>query len=344
MKKTNNLKEKFCLAFKKYDFNFIGRLKYLLVSSIFIILLASIIFGFFGANLNTNYGQYYEFNVEFNTELTTQQLNEYKDDISDVLKSSDINKYSIIKQGELYANSFAVRVAVVKNISQSNLLIRVETAKDGVEELLSEDFEFLTIGEIKEVESVFNLEFVFVSLFPMLILLGIFAAYLLIRFDGHLTLAGIVSILLDALLVTSLLVLFRIPLSTMMFTVIGLTMIYSTFINLIHFNKIRDLNENSSVKLTNSSLVGKVLKESFLTQLVISLFIVFVSIALMVIRTPETLETGLGLILMVVTVFFTSNAIIPSIWALIYNKEKDKKLQRKLEKAKETKKDDGIVV
>ena len=141
----------------------------------------------------------------------------------------------------------------------------------------------------------------------------------------------------DVLLLLSLLIVTRIEISTLLFTVLAITIVLSAVRSNIKFAKIREgfLKEQNNNK-TNMQIVSETLKDSFVLDASTLLSIVAVALLMIIIYQPLALQLSAMLVFMALVQDYTTYAIIPSIWALIYNRKNDRRLQKRLEDKNKT--------
>lgn len=331
------------------EVNFVKNFKYFIATSLFLILAAAIVLVFVNFNYSFDYAGGYNFVVKFNTQITSEEESDFKAEIKDILKDNKISKFEINLQGEANENAFSVNVFKLSGYSNNETVTLLEEVSDKIEQKIKDisEIEYLSISEPVLVHSSLTSNFIWQSILAFAIVIAAFALYVFIRFDLAIMFSGFVGLVHDSLLMLALLAILRVQVSSIMFLFIAITLTYSAYTNQINFARIREgFEKETNEKKTNAQVVENVLKGSLPRLVVTTAAIIVTAVAVMVVGKPAAVEFGLTSIVLAATVAYSSLFVIPSVWALIYNREKDKRLQRKLKnKNKKTNvEQDNIVV
>jgi len=347
--KTNK-KHTYNSLFKKMEnqnFNFTKKLKYIITASLFVMILACIVYVFCGFNYGPDYTGGYTFKVQYNTELTNEQKAEIKSEITEILNESDAGKYRAVNEGVGYKNALRIDLLMIQGFSDDEMKSLIDEITVSIEQTINEidDLEFVTISDAVKVLPTVTSSYILTFLGAIGIFIFTALIYVFIRFGFTPTLSVAVSVIFDLLIVLSLTVLFRIEISALLLSLMLLMACYSIISNLINFDKIRDIFiKDSFTKLTNTVIVNNVIKNSITRIVLTTLSIIALSITLMFIGHPLAIEIGAVLIIISLITAFNSVVIAPSIWALTYNKDNDRRLQKKLSDNKKSDKENEKLV
>lgn len=331
------------------DINFVKHFKYFITTSLFLILVAAIVVVFVNFNYNFEYAGGYNFSVKFNTQITNEQEELFESEIKEIFKDNKINKFEINFQGESSENALSINIFKLSNYSHDKIITLLETVSSEIEQKIKDvsEIEYLTLSEPVLVHSALTGSFILQALLAFAVIIAVYALYILIRFDAVVMLSGLIGLVHDSLLMVALLAILRVPVGSLMYLFIGIALTYSIYTSLINFAKIREgFEKEVNEKLTNAQIVERVLKDSLLRLIITTIVAIVVAVSFMVVGQPSAIEFGLTTIVLVLVVAYSSLVITPSVWALLYNREKDKRLQRKLQnKNKKSKiEQDNIVV
>ena len=166
----------------------------------------------------------------------------------------------------------------------------------------------------------------FIAMLVAIVLILIYVAF---RFEITSGLAAVLALFHDLLIMTSLVLIFRIPINSSF--VAGLVTILGYSINntIIIFDRIRENNKNgkyagaSNVKVANES-VKQTMTRSIYTTLTTLITIALVAI----IGVSDIREFAIPILIGIMAGFYSSVFITPGLWAIAYKPKKKKKVAR----------------
>lgn len=336
-------------ALLKTPLNFVKNFKNFLATSIAIVLLAAIIFGFFGFNTNFTMSNGHLFKVTFGTELTLEEKESVVNTVKDVLLQNEVHHSRVVVEGEYENNTVVVLIrGSLLNKTGEELQDAFTAISDEIKLEIENDHTFggLKISDLQKTSPISILSRIGDLAYVIAIIAVAFAVYALIKYEALTALAMIIGALHDVLLFVAVIVLARIEISTFIFLAAVFAFIYSLIVNSINFDAIHTgLQKEKFVKQTNAQMIDKVWKGNISKHAVMGGLTVLVGLVFTAMGSVASLEIGLSLIAVALLVDVTSLVFTPSIWALLYNKENDKRLARRIE-AKNNPKDeaDDLVV
>ena len=163
----------------------------------------------------------------------------------------------------------------------------------------------------------------------------IISIYMAFRYDFSIFIVGLLQIALDLFLTISLVLICRLTINLSFGIILLATLIMSIF-NLYRFysktkNNIRSGRfENAK----NQVVANATTKEMALQKTVIYLILLFASLIFTILAVEGVREVALGLMLSIITTYFTSLFILPSLWSTCYKKKAVKKSDKAVKKSK----------
>jgi len=346
MKSNSKLGAWYAKFMENKNLSFGNTYKYFLVGSIFIILLGIIIMATVGMNGNFNLSGGYVMDVRFNTELTASQFNEMESVVNRELRNSRARRFDVMQfeglgAGQLHNNGLTIklnrisgRASVEQTITYlEGLNTRLEAAIMSAESNIDGlNIINLEISEPTQMLPSLRSSQVWLSILAGVILLVIFALYLYLRFDAPTMIASVLGALHDGLLVLALLAITRVVVSPYVLAIPIIAMLFSFIVSIVNFSKIREdyINEKNN-KLTNAQVVSNNLKRFMPGYDLFVIAALIIAVAFTGTGNLSMIELGLSAIITLIVVSYSAFVITPSIWAANFNREKDRRLARRLE-------------
>lgn len=336
---------------KSNKFDFIPKFKWIMLGPIVILLLAIILGAIFGLNLDYDFKTVSTFNVKFNTTVTDDEYKVLTKELKSIVSDSDVGSYRIEKIGEGAQNGLFVKI-VNENNKYDEEIIELKTIIEedllvGIEDDITSSVVITTSDTIENLpKSASNL--ILWSSITLVCILAFVFFYYLIRYNFISGVSLVLTILLEIVMLTTVMIVARIPFNyyfvVSYFLMSLTTIILTTVIN----NNIKiGLYDEKYNKYSNADRVytalNKVIRNSAIFMAIITLAV----LSVMFFGNVTLIYTCLSIIVGLIISYFASMIFYTSVWSFFYKKDKDIILRKRLEAAKnktENKTDDKIVV
>lgn len=342
--KSNNktsFKEKFN-AFMQKDFNIVKNWKYYFVAPLVLILVAIIVFACIGFNLGIDFTGGTILEVNFGTDISTSEYNTYKSQIETVLKDNGITKYSMQKEGSTEDAAISIKFQDINGKSEDDMAELISEVKADIEEKLNpgntnSQFE---VEDSQRIGASASSNLITNALLAVSIATVLMLIYIAIRFEFASGVAAIVALLHDVLVMCALVIICRIQINSSfiaaLITIIG----YSINNTIVIFDRIREnLRKPEYAKTTNAQMVDISVKQTLTRTIYTSLTTIMSVLLLAIIGVSSIREFLLPIIFGLFAGTYSSVFVSGSIWSFIYNRSKDKRLQKRIADDKKKKSD-----
>lgn len=331
--KSTKLNKRFSNLMKK-DFNLVSNLKYYIIAPIAILIIGIIVLCFCGFNLGLDFTGGSVMSITFREEVSQVQYKEKENIIVSVLKDHGITKYTLQKQGDNSTPTVSVKFQDVKGVNMEEL---TDTLKEELATKLEFDNDQITnsgrIGASASAKLLTN-ALLAVGLATLLILI-----YIAIRFELFSGLAAIIALIHDVMIMCALVAICRIQINSSFIAAVITVVGYSINNTIVIFDRVREnLRKESYNNYTNAQIVDVSVKDTLRRSLLTTLT-TFLAIAMLaIIGVADIREFVIPIIFGLLAGTYSSIFLAPSLWALMYRKNKDKKLQKIKEKKEITQK------
>lgn len=151
------------------------------------------------------------------------------------------------------------------------------------------------------------------------------ACYIAFRYDVSALVVGLIQIALDLFLTISLILICRLTINLSMGIILFSTLILTIF-NLFYFYSMTKNNIKSGklANMKNSDIANTTIKEITMPRAAIYIVLLLVSILFSVLAVDAVREVSLGIMLSIIATFYTSEFVLPSLWATCYRKRAKK--------------------
>jgi len=333
------------------NFKFISKFKYLMLIPIVICIAAIVIGAIFGFNKDYDFRKVSSFNVKLGTTVTEAEYNVLEDNLYDIVEEYNFSSYRIERVGEGAKNGLNVQIVNDEGQYDSTIESLKAKVEDSLYNNAKDDIESSVVISTSEItnalpKNVLNLMLMSALSFG-LILLFVFI-YTFIRYNLVAGISQILTILLSTALLTSLIIVARVPVNYY-FIVSYFIMIMSIVFNTTYFNNhIKEtLNDDKYLKVNNADRVYDIFRATYKNICLLNLLIFVPLIPVMFFGGTSLLFTSLNILLGLVVSVVTSLYFNTSIWSFWYKRDKDTMLKRRIEAEKkklEPQTDDKIVV
>lgn len=330
MKNQQTKKESKCLcSILSEKTNFTSKSLFLMLIPAILVLLSLVMFLIVGFNKDISIQKRYTANIEFKTTINSEDFDTTIKEVTKSLKNNNISKFEFSK-----ANKNTMRAKLIINVScnkisaddVSNVL---NDCKSEITTYIINQYPDAVVSDFTEIKTMVN------KVIPSICLAILFFAlisfvYLWIRIEVVSAFATMLNIIFNSILLTSLIALFRIPISETIGLAFVTMLILTTVISAIVFNKIKALQYNDNFKASlNREYISSAFKIVIKPIFNVSLSLIVVTLIAMVVSffvaTPFAFTLIATLIAIIVS-FYTSIYIGTCIWNSIYKKSKNKRI------------------
>lgn len=336
MKLLNKLQNKF----DNSNYDFTKHFRYLMFIPLILVLVGLIVFSFCGFNLSYDFTDTYSITVKYSSSLEENVKNEYKDNITKIIKDNNVSSYEFTISQDSSYNILTYRYRAIDNKNESQMIELGEAIKDDIVALGINEND-VTVSDLipkaYQANIIGNLALAF-----GLGLVGVII-YLFIRFDYVSALNIIVSMFIDWLLLFAIYSICRIPMDISILAVFVTTTLLGLVNNVVLYDKIREnLNDEQNSKLLNSELISLSIRNNLSFNIISNMIIWIALFIVMAVSITSVKFAILPILIWMILNIVTINMILPFVWTKLYNRTKDIKLKKALEK--KNKKDNNKLV
>lgn len=336
MKLLNKLQNKF----NNSNYDFTKHFRYLMFIPLILVLVGLIVFSFCGFNLSYDFTDTYSITVKYSSSLEENVKNEYKYNITKIIKDNNVSSYEFTISQDSSYNILTYRYRAIDNKNESQMIELGETIKDDIVALGINEND-VTVSDLipkaYQANIIGNLALAF-----GLGLVGVII-YLFIRFDYASALNIIVSMFIDWLLLFAIYSICRIPMDISILAVFVTTTLLGLVNNVVLYDKIREnLNDEQNSKLLNNELISLSIRNNLSFNIISNMIIWIALFIVMAVSITSVKFAILPILIWMILNIVTINMILPFVWTKLYNRTKDIKLKKALEK--KNKKDNNKLV
>lgn len=336
------------------NFNYCKNLKWFLIAPLVILLVGVIILCTIGFNLGIDFTggsilSIYANDENLISESTVYDLNKdsdynaMRDRINKVFASEefegisvDIFRTTTMEIGELgVTKGQGIQIQYQNREGENGEAIAKTNAK--IREALQEEFGYVDFNEINKdftagvsapevVTATASSELLMNAFIAMIVAIAFILVYVALRFELTSGLSAILALFHDLLIMTSLVLIFRIQINSSF--VAGLVTILGYSINntIIIFDRIRENTKNGKfVKAKNEQIANASVRET-MTRSLFTTITTLVTIALVaIIGVSDIRDFALPILFGIGAGFYSSVFITPGLWAIAYKPKKKRK-------------------
>lgn len=313
--------------------NYIKHTKYILIVTLIVVIISAIVGLFFNFNYDYDLRKTYGFNIKFSTIVSNDEYKIYEEKVSTILNNNNITDYRFEQLGEGVDCSLFVTISS----NDSNILSTIDTVKTQVvtiEKLTTSTY----IKADEDTQTIYPVNIwnnVLYSSISIVVFVAIIFGYLWFRIELKTALYSLLISPLNIILTTSLILIFRIPISSYLPFIYVFGIILGYIIYMVIMDRVREqfYLENFSTTTNNNVVYNAVTKNLTLIGFAITLLQLF-CLAILIFMPIEIKFLSLALTIAINMAVYNSLLILPSLWAMTYKKDKDKRLIKKLEAIK----------
>lgn len=331
--------------------DYISKFKYWMLIPIILIVASIVVGAIWGFNLDYDFRNVTTFNVKFGTTVTQNEYKVLENNLNKIVKDDGFADYRIDRIGEGAQNGLIVKIVNTDNSLDDEITALKTHIEDNLYTLSAEHLDSSVV--IATTDSQDNIpnsigHLVLLASVAILCIMVFIFFYNWIRYNLVSGYTGVLAILGNLALLTSLLIVCRIPLNMNFvisyFVMMIVSVLYMTVIN----NSIKGTLKNDKfAKSSNADRVYYAIDNTKSLLLIVTLMICCMLIAIMFFGGLSFIYTILSIVIGIVTALFVSTVFYTSLWSFWYKKAKDNRLKKRIEaenNKKDKKPDDKVVV
>ena len=341
--RNNNKKVSFSQKFDNFlnkDMNIVKNLKYYIIAPLVIVFVAIIVFACLGFNLGIDFTGGTILKVNFGTDISNSEYNNYKSEIESILNDNNIKKYSLQKEGSTEDASISVKFQDINGKTEEEMADVISAVIEQIEVTLNPDNTIpnFNVEDSQRIGASASDNLIRNALLSIGLAVLLMLIYIAIRFEFASGIAAIVALLHDVLIMCAMVIICRIQVNSSfiaaLITIIG----YSINNTIVIFDRIREnLRKDEYSKTTNAQMVDISVRQT-LTRTIYTSLTTILSVALLAIIGVSSIREFLfPIIIGLFAGTYSSIFLSGTIWSFIYNRSKDKRLQKRLKEDKKKK-------
>ncbi len=282
---------------------------------VLVLIVGIVLFFTVGFNKSIELSGYY--NIEVN--ISDYTISDALEKIDNVLKDKEI----VIKDYSLESDSYGTVISIKYTTNVEN----TETLEENIKAELIESFgyteqdsliepTYVKVSGFIEPQSMV-MTFAGTGLAILVGLVGIFV-YVSLRHSVANAFSIVLSVILDTLLMISLTLICRLPITTHFGIAIVGTAIFSIILNTLFYSKlVENSKEESMLKASNEEVI-KNTQQSFSHTLILIILTCLIAVGAFAFYN---LSTTISLALGFISAVYTSQLIVPHLWAMAYRRK-----------------------
>ena len=164
----------------------------------------------------------------------------------------------------------------------------------------------------------------------MLVAIVLILIYIIIRFEITSGMAAILALFHDLLVVSSLVIMFRITINSSFIAALVTILGYSINNTIIIFDRIRENIKTGKYETAPNSVIANASVKETMTRSVYTTLTTFITIALVAaLGVSDIRDFALPIVFGIITGFYSSVFLTPGLWALAYRGSKKRKVKVK---------------
>ena len=341
--RNNNKKVSFSQIFDNFlnkDMNIVKNWKYYIIAPLVIVFVAIIVFACLGFNLGIDFTGGTILKVNFGTDISNSEYNNYKSEIESILNDNNIKKYSLQKEGSTEDASISIKFQDINGKTEEEMADVISAVIEQIEVTLNPDNTIpnFNVEDSQRIGASASDNLIRNALLSIGLAVLLMLIYIAIRFEFASGIAAIVALLHDVLIMCAMVIICRIQVNSSfiaaLITIIG----YSINNTIVIFDRIREnLRKDEYSKTTNAQMVDISVRQT-LTRTIYTSLTTILSVALLAIIGVSSIREFLfPIIIGLFAGTYSSIFLSGTIWSFIYNRSKDKRLQKRLKEDKKKK-------
>lgn len=301
-----------------------------ILAPVLVLILGIVLFFTVGFNKSLELSGYHLIEVNTGNYEVSEALNK----IDEVLKDKDLSvrEYSLEKDdyGDVIAVKFTTKIENTDSLEQNIKNELIESFGYDQDSLLEQTY--IKVSGYIEPQNM-TMTFAGCGLAILVGLVGIFV-YIALRHSVANAFSIVLSVILDTLLMISLTLICRLPITTHFGIAIVATAIFSIVLNTLFYSKLVDNSKEEALLKASNEEVIKSTQQNFAHSLILITLTSLVAIgAFAFYNLSSSISIALGFIACV----YTSQILVPHLWAMAYRRRIKVKKDNKSENKEEVK-------
>ena len=343
---------------EKSKFNYTKNLKWFLIAPIAIILVGIILFATIGFNLGLDFTGGSVLTVYSNSNADIYQedgetpvrkydltvandYNDFKSNIEQALRESGIAGNIVFQTTEINTDDFTGSALLVKyqNIpgqEGSEISNKNAEIKTAILEKLSYDANEEYEGAVVSggiITGSASSELLMKAFIAMLVAIVMILIYIIFRFELTSGLAAILALFHDLLIVSSLVIIFRITINSSFIAALVTILGYSINNTIIIFDRIRENIKSGLYEKAPNSIIANMAVKDTMTRSIYTTITTFITIALVAaVGVSDIRDFALPICFGVIAGFYSSVFLTPGLWSIAYRGSKKRKIKQEKKK------------
>lgn len=335
-KEKTSLNQKIINSKVSFTKNF---LYYLIVPALILVIGIVLLFTV-GFNLGLDYAGGTSFKIYTNNEAIISDANSYnldKNEEYDIVYNKvktilDENGLSIASYSKSSINIYDYNVfngqaVEVKYLNTSLDKSDIETTNNKVRNGLIEEFGYQnfekSVSDFDINSSLNTLDWVIGIVAAIVFVLIVTIIYMALRYNKSASLVVLLQVALDLFMVIGLILICRITTNLTFGITLFVTLIISIFNLFYYYNTLKEnFKSGKYEKMNNSNIADLTTKETMLKKSIVYIILALISVLFAAIAVGDVRDVALGIIVSLVVTFYTSQLILPTIWATLFKNKK----------------------
>ncbi len=292
-----------------------------LIAPVLILVLAIVLFFTVGFNKSLELRGYYLLEVN----IGDYELSEALDKIENVLNDKEITIEEYIPEEDDYGMVIAIKYTTTDSNEHLQENIKDELFTEfayNSSSLLEQTY--IKVSDFIQPQSM-TAPISSILLAVLIGLVGIFV-YIALRHSTANAFSIVLSAILDVLLMISLTIILRLPISSSFALAIAGTMVFSVILNTLQYSKfIENSNDEKMLKLNNDEII-KISQQMFSKELIVLIMSYLFAVCVFAFYN---LSTSLSLVFGILSSVYVSQLVTPHLWAMAYRRRVRTKKENK---------------
>ncbi len=331
--KSISFKEKLT---KLFSIDYAKNAKFLILIPVIIFALAVMMTCLLGLNYTTELKSKYRFTVDIGVEIEDKDNSKYIEAIDTALQDNDLSAYSYDKIGQNIYTGYQVTLNPTKTTFTDTELEEIQQKiEDSLNVSISDTIEVSDLSYVStSISNTFGRAFIVLA-----ILMVVAFVYTWIRFNRSVALGMLFVTICAPALAFAIYGLCRLPFGYTSLAIILISTVIAIALYIYVMDEIRnaELDENS---YTNNQYIANANAQVGISAVLpILCFAGFVIVAtfILIFAKINIAFILMAVLLAAVVAMYVAMYLAPSLWAIVYNKDKDSRLRSKIERIRKSK-------
>ena len=313
---------------------FIDYKRFTLIIPAILLALALLVFAIWGVNTGYDYRESNTYDIHFNVTVSSKDFKTYSNIVKETFKKECGNEFvvKVTKVNDDITSACKVNVYNNSDLSDDAFMEKIESVNEIIETKLNQlnNDRQVRITDVKVQQPQTYGDHLLMGCIAAVILMAGAFVYFVFRFELKTALVSLIIAPYSLINMLSIMVLFRIPFTSVFMLPALLSIAVGYIMFTLIFDNIRHNLENQENTLTNESLVYGSIGVNSINLIGIVSAISLVLVLLTFVFNISTLYMCISLLLAVVVAVYSAIVLPCTLWAMIYNKQKDNRLKARI--------------